>query len=212
MTQSILTGAYHGYANSSTLPDSRQYAALTERMSLPPTSFMVLHSGESGRALYERYGYDFEVWKWFRREVNHHYPNIPTWTTSVARDGRILASVPERRVYEMLCSLLPASVRVEVHPPFGPTNRRRCADFRLTDHSSTKRVHIEVAGMISKDGTPRLPAEAKYRKDLVVKLEAYAAAKESPPVLIFIDEVCGEPSKLRARLNQVINELQGCQA
>ena len=112
----------------------------------------------------------------------------------------------------MLCSLLPASVRVEVHPPFGPVNRPRCADFRLTDHRSTKRVNIEVAGMISKDGTPRLPAEARYRKDLIVKVGAYAAAMETVPVLTIIDEVCDEPSKLRARLNLVINELQGCLA
>jgi hypothetical protein len=63
--------------------------------------------------------------------------------------------------------------------------------------------------MIAKDGNPRLPNEAKYRQDLVAKLDAYAAAHEPAPYLIFIDEVCGEPEKLRDGLSQAIRELQG---
>jgi hypothetical protein len=209
MTRRILNHRFHAYKNSSTLSDGRQYAALTERISLPPTSFMLLHAGVAGVEIFERYGCDWTIWKQFRHEVNRLFPAIPVWTTVVAKDGTVLASVPERRVYEMLCTLIPSGIRMEVHPLLGPKSGNRSADFRLTDHRSSRKLNIEVAGMIAKDGVPRLPTEAKYRKDLVVKLDAYAAAHEPTPYLIFIDEVCGEPEKLRNGLYQAICQLQG---
>ncbi len=209
MTQCMTKYRTRVCKNASILSDSRKYAALTERMSLPPTSFMLLHAGVTGAEIFDRYGYDWTIWKQFRREVNRLFPAIPAWTTTVAKDGTVLASVPERRVYEMLCTLVPARIRMEVHPLLGPNGRGRSADFRLTDHRSSKKLNIEVAGMIAKDGNPRLPNEANYRKDLVAKLDAYATAHEPAPYLIFIDEVCGEPEKLRDGLSQAIRELQG---
>jgi len=209
MTRHLINQRFRAYKNSSALSDSYQYAALTERMSLPPTSFMLLHAGDVGAQLFDRYGYNWTIWKRFRREVNQCFSTIPVWTTVVAKDGTVLASVPERRVYEMLCTLIPSGIRMEVHPLLGPKSGNRSADFRLTDHRSSRKLNIEVAGMIAKDGVPRLPTEAKYRKDLVVKLDAYAAAHEPTPYLIFIDEVCGEPEKLRNGLYQAISKLQG---
>jgi len=209
MNQQVAPGRFRGRTSLSILSDSHQYAALTERISLPPTSFMLLHAGVAGTEIFDRYGYDWAIWQQFRREVNRLFPAIPAWTTTVAKDGTVLASVPERRVYEMLCTLVPARIRMEVHPLLGPNSGGRIADFRLTDRRSSNKLNIEVAGMIAKDGNPRLPNEAKYRQDLVAKLDAYAAAHEPAPYLIFIDEVCGEPEKLRDGLSQAIRELQG---
>jgi hypothetical protein len=169
---------------------------------------MLLHAGLQGSEIYDRHGHSWANWQYFRGEVNRLFPAIPSWTTSIAKDGTVLASVPERLVYEMLCALVPSNIRMEVHPLLGPKSRGRSADFRLTDQWSARRLNIEVAGMIAKDGIPRFPNEARYRKDLVAKLDAYAAAREPAPYLIFIDEVCGDPEKLRDGLCQAVSELQ----
>lgn len=193
----------------STRQDRRNYAALARYLSLPPTSFMALHAGKVGAELFQRYGGSTAIWIQFRKEVNRDFPSLPVWTGSVAMDGQELASVPERIVYEVLSSLLPLEIKLDVHPRLPPSNRRRWADFRLTHGPSSRHRLIEVAGLVARDGVPRRPEEKKYRQQLVAKLEGYVAAGEPTPYLIFVDDICRDPAGLRAGLRQLIAELRG---
>ena len=209
MPQPAIAGRARSRRYVSTRQDRRDYAALATRLSLPPTSFMALHAGDVGAALFQRYGGSTAVWMQFRREVNRDFPDVPVWTHSVAADGQELGSVPERVVYEIMRNLLPLDVRLDVHPRLPPPNRRRWADFCLTHDSSGRHRHIEVAGLVARDGLPRLPEEAKYRRQLVGKLEGYVAAGEPTPYLVFVDDICRDPDGLRAGLRQMLAELQG---
>jgi len=208
MFKSTVTGQlrsswYHPYKE-----DRRLYAELAKRLSLAPTSYMTLHAGDSGAMLFGRYGADSATWKRFREQVSLDYPGLPIWTSRIAEDGQVLCSVPERLVYESFRAILRADISLEVHPYVGDSRGDRRADFRLTHEPSNRNVHIEVAGRIARDGRPRTPREASYRRYLMAKLEAYAAAGLAAPALIFIDEVC-RPEVLPVLLHGIVADLRG---
>lgn len=182
------------------------YRDMTRALGAPPNAHMCRFLGAAGQHLVFIGESGTQEWSRVQQIAAHRWPHLPT-PGSVASDGTKLDSLPERIVYQMLCTLKRRSIHVDVHEPICLNEGRFRADLTLRKGAVSR--YIEVAGCCGSDRITRNEEERKWLARLDQRLAFYRAQKIEP-VLIWLD-MFAHPAELKDLCIDLVDDvaLQG---
>lgn len=168
------------------------YRDMTRALGAPPNAHMCRFLGAVGQHLVFIGDSGTQEWSRVQQIAACRWPHLPT-SGSVATDGTILDSLPERIVYQMLCTLKRRNMHVDVHEPIGLTQGRFRADLTLRKGNFCR--YIEVAGCCGSDRITRNEDERKWLARLDQRLSFYRAL-DVTPVVVWLD-MFARPAELK---------------
>lgn len=182
------------------------YRDMTLALGAPPNAHMCRFLGAAGQHLVFIGDSGTAEWSRVQLTAARRWPHLPV-SGSVASDGTKLDSLPERIVYQMLCTLKRSNMHVDVHEPICPNEGRFRADLTLRKGAVSR--YIEVAGCCGSDRITRNKDERTWLARLDQRLAFYRAQKIEP-VLIWLD-MFAHPAELKDLCIDLVDDvaLQG---
>lgn len=150
------------------------YRDMTRALGAPPNAHMCRFLGAAGQHLVFIGDTGTIEWSRVQQTAVRRWPYLPT-SGSIADDGTKLDSLPERIVYQMLCTLKRRNMHVDVHEPICLNQGLFRADLTLRKGSVSR--YIEVAGCCGSDRITRNEEERRWLARLDQRLAFYRAQK-----------------------------------
>ncbi|CAI9122348.1 hypothetical protein [Brytella acorum] len=146
---------------------------------------------------------DRENWVWARlmRHAHARYSDLPT-SGSVAGNGVVLNSVPERIVYEALHPVTPADVALDLEPAIG--SPQFFSDFGIRVAGQVR--YLEIVGACGSDRVLRNAWEEHLLQQFDKRLSHYAAYDIKPEIW-YLDQII-DPQRMRQRFHAIIADLR----
>lgn len=175
-----------------TKEDLRLYKNMTLALGAPPNSHMFRFLGAPGQHLVFIGESGTLEWSRVQRIASCRWPHLPV-SGPVADDGTLLDSLPERIVYQMLCTLKRRNMHVDVHEPICLDKGLFRADLTLRKRNFCR--YIEVAGCCGSDRITRNEEERRWLARLDQRLSFYRAL-DITPVVVWLD-MFARPAELQ---------------
>ncbi|MBB3172881.1 hypothetical protein FHR90_000695 [Endobacter medicaginis] len=175
------------------------YRDLARQLGAPPNAHICRHAGPAAHHLVFINESGPRDWTRVHDTAAARWPDLPK-SGSVARDGTVLDSLPERIVYEMLAPRLKPRMALDLHQPIRARDARHRADFTL--RCGAARRFIEVVGCCGSDRITRNDDERLWLARLDRRLAVYAA-QGIVPVLIHLD-LLAQPARLRTLCDDLV--------
>ena len=159
------------------------YRDMTRALGAPPNAHMCRFLGAAGQHLVFIGDSGTQEWSRVQQIAACRWPHLPV-SGPVADDGTKLDSLPERIVYQMLCTLKRRNMHVDVHEPICLDEGRFRADLTLRKGNISR--YVEVVGCCGSDRVTRNDDERKWLARLDQRLAFYRAQKIEP-VVVWLD-------------------------
>lgn len=159
------------------------YKQMAVALGAPPNAHMFRFMGAAGQHLIFIGDSGTAEWSRVQQTAAGLWPHLPV-SGPVASDGTKLDSLPERIVYQMLCTLKRRNMHVDVHEPICLSEGLFRADLTLRKGNFCR--YIEVAGCCGSDRVTRNDDERKWLARLDQRLAFYRAL-DITPVVVWLD-------------------------
>ncbi|MFE8871567.1 hypothetical protein ACE4RV_00030 [Acetobacter persici] len=188
--------------------DLQTYYDFAMELGAPPNHQMCRYRGV--RAQHLVFLGESGTYAWARMDAmaRQRWPNLPV-AGKVAADETLLASLPERIIYQFLTAGRLPGVAVDLHQPIDDTSGDFRADITLRCRDAAH--FIEVVGCCARD---RVVRNAVERRGLIrtEQRERFYAGRGIQPTLIFVDDFARSQelkARCRALIKRVLSEAEG---
>ncbi|WP_245191509.1 hypothetical protein [Acetobacter oryzifermentans] len=168
------------------------YKDMALALGAPPNSHMFRFLGAPGQHLVFIGESGTQEWARVQQTAAGLWPHLPV-SGPVATDGTLLDSLPERIVYQMLCTLKRRNMHVDVHEPICLDQGLFRADLTLRKGNVSR--YIEVVGCCGSDRITRNEEERRWLARLDQRLSFYRAL-DITPVVVWLD-MFARPAELK---------------
>ncbi|MCX2562196.1 hypothetical protein OQ252_12430 [Acetobacter farinalis] len=179
------------------------YAELSAHVGVCVHGFMLADLGRKAWDLRKKYWQPGEgAWAAFREAVHQCYSHLPV-EEKLAQDGHEFDSLYELAVYRRLKSMLPSTLKLDIHPAVKGCafQEEAFADFKVSSAQSDKSCFIEVVGLFDRTFTAYSSTQKERKDETLRRLHRYPTHQR--PILIFKDMVC-DPEQVVGALRQAI--------
>ncbi|KFL91131.1 hypothetical protein AmDm5_0707 [Acetobacter malorum] len=178
------------------------YRDMTRALGAPPNAHMCRFLGAAGQHLVFIGDSGTSEWSRVQQTAAGLWPHLPV-SGPVADDGTKLDSLPERIVYQMLCTLKRRNMHVDVHEPICLDQGLFRADITLRKGNVSR--YIEVAGCCGSDRITRNDEERRWLARLDQRLSFYRAL-DITPVVVWLD-MFARPAELKDLCIDLIDDV-----
>ncbi|MCP1231397.1 hypothetical protein [Acetobacter indonesiensis] len=182
--------------------DLQTYYDFAMELGAPPNHQMCRYRGV--RAQHLVFLGESGTYAWARMDAmaRQRWPDLPV-AGKVAADKTLLASLPERIIYQFLTAGRPPCVAIDLHQPIDDNSDEFRADITLRCRDAAH--FIEVVGCCAHD---RVVRNAVEKRGLIrtEQRERFYESRGMQPSLIFLDDFA-RPQELKAQCTALIERV-----
>ncbi|KXV55866.1 hypothetical protein AD947_13965 [Acetobacter tropicalis] len=178
------------------------YRDLARALGAPPSEAICRYLGPAGQHLVFIGESGQRDWARIDAQARARWPDLPS-TGTTASDGKILESLPERIVYQILDSLKHHDIEIDLHQQIMPDVRPEKADLTLRRRDAA--CFIEVIGCCGVNRITRNDHECRGLERFE-RREAFYRRVGITPVCIFLD-LLARPEDLKALCQSLVDRI-----
>ncbi|OUJ04940.1 hypothetical protein [Acetobacter malorum] len=178
------------------------YRDLARALGAPPSEAICRYLGPAGQHLVFIGESGQRDWARIDAQARARWPDLPS-TGTTASDGKILESLPERIVYQILDSLKHHDMEIDLHQPIMADVGPEKADLTLRRRDAA--CFIEVIGCCGVNRITRNDHECRGLERFE-RREAFYRRVGITPVCIFLD-LLARPEDLKALCQSLVDRI-----